>query len=88
MPWVVISPLIVVIGFQLDGVFIGATRAKEMRDSMIVSTGVFLPASFILADRLDNHGLWLAFSIYFLLRAATLGLYLPRIKTEMAARQT
>ena len=81
MPWVVISPLIVVIGFQLDGVFIGATRAKEMRDSMIISTFVFIPASLMLAARFDNHGLWAAFSLYFLLRAATLGLYMPRLKT-------
>lgn len=81
MPWVILSPLIVVIGFQLDGVFIGATRAREMRDSMIISTLVFIPASLMLADRFDNHGLWAAFSIYFLLRAATLGVYVPRLKT-------
>ncbi len=81
MPWVIISPLIVVIGFQLDGIFIGATRAKEMRDSMIVSTAVFIPASLLLAGRYDNHGLWMAFSLYFLLRAVTLGLYMPRLKT-------
>ena len=81
MPWVIFSPLIVVIGFQLDGVFIGATRAKEMRDSMIISTLVFIPASLMLAARFDNHGLWAAFSLYFLLRAATLGLYMPRLKT-------
>jgi len=81
MPWIIISPLIVVIGFQLDGIFIGATRAKEMRDSMMASTLVFIPASLMLAERFGNHGLWAAFSIYFLLRAATLTLYMPRLKT-------
>ena len=79
MPWVIISPLIVVIGFQLDGIFIGATRAREMRDSMILSTVIFIPASLWLADRWENHGLWAAFSLYFLLRAATLAIYLPRL---------
>ncbi len=81
MPWVIISPLIVVIGFQLDGIFIGATRVREMRNSMIVSAFVFIAASLFLADRFGNHGLWAAFSMYFLLRAATLGIYLPRIKS-------
>ena len=81
MPWVVFSPLIVVIGFQLDGIFIGATRAREMRDSMIVSTLIFIPASLMLAERYDNQGLWAAFSLYFVLRAATLGIYMPRLKT-------
>lgn len=79
MPWVIISPLIVVVGFQLDGIFIGATRSREMRDSMVVSTALFIPASLWLADQWQNHGLWAAFSVYFLLRAATLGVWLPRI---------
>ncbi len=81
MPWVIISPLIVVVGFQLDGIFIGATRAREMRNSMIVTAPIFLVASLWLASGFGNHGLWAAFSIYFLLRAATLGVYLPRLKT-------
>ncbi|MBL4620343.1 MAG: hypothetical protein JKX88_09645, partial [Marinicaulis sp.] len=80
MPWVVISPMMVVIGFQLDGIFIGATRASEMRNSMIVSTLVFIPASVLLAGRFENHGLWIAFSLYFLIRGATLAFYLPRIR--------
>ncbi len=79
MPWVIVSPLIVVIGFQLDGIFIGATRATEMRDSMIISAFIFLPASLWFAGQWGNHGLWAAFSLYFLLRAATLAIWLPRI---------
>ena len=79
MPWVIISPLIVVIGFQLDGIFIGATRSREMRDSMIVSAPIFLAASVWLANNWGNHGLWAAFSLYFILRAATLAIWLPRI---------
>ncbi|MEO1241087.1 MAG: MATE family efflux transporter [Pseudomonadota bacterium] len=85
MPWVIISPLIVVIGFQLDGIFVGATRAIEMRNSMIVSTIIFLPASVFLLERFGNHGLWTAFSIYFLLRAASLAVYLPRIRASFSA---
>ena len=85
MPWVIISPLMVVIGFQLDGIFIGATRAKEMRDSMIISAPIFLVISIWLAGPFGNHGLWAAFSLYFLLRAATLGLYMPRLKSVFSA---
>ena len=80
LPWVMVSPLMVVIGFQLDGIFIGATRATEMRDSMIISTVVFIPASIILAERFGNHGLWAAFSFYFIMRAVTLGFFMPRIR--------
>ncbi len=84
MPWVVASPLIVVIGFQLDGIFIGATRAREMRDSMIISAAIFLPASLWLGAQFGNHGLWAAFSLYFLLRALTLAVYLPTLKRAFA----
>lgn len=85
MPWVIVSPLIVVIGFQLDGIFIGATRAREMRDSMIVSALVFIPLSIWLAGAFGNHGLWAAFSIYFLLRAATLAIYMPKLKAAFSS---
>ncbi len=85
MPWVIISPFMVVIGFQLDGIFIGATRAKEMRDSMIISAPVFLAISLWLVGPFGNHGLWAAFSLYFLLRGATLVFYMPRLKSVFAA---
>ncbi|MEL7490436.1 MAG: MATE family efflux transporter [Pseudomonadota bacterium] len=77
--WIIVSPLVVVLGFQLDGVFIGATRAAEMRNGMIMSVLIFLPVSIWLADGFGNHGLWAAFSVYFLVRAATLAVYMPRL---------
>ena len=86
LPWVIVSPLVVVIGFQLDGIFIGATRAREMRDSMILSALFFLPASLWFATNWGNHGLWAAFSIYFLIRAASLGLWLPRIAQTFSGK--
>lgn len=64
LPWLVISPLISVWSYLYDGVYVGATRSKEMRDLMLLSTfAVFLPAWFLLQDY-GNHGLWLAFTIF------------------------
>ena len=76
LPWVIISPLMVLVAFQLDGIFIGATKSRQMRDGMIISTLIFIPASMMLTERFANHGLWAAFSIYFLLRGLTLGAYI------------
>ncbi len=76
LPWAAISPLIVVVGFQLDGIFIGATRARAMRDGMILSAAVYLPALWLASAYLGNHGLWAAFMAFFALRALTLALYL------------
>ena len=64
LPWMVLSPLVSVWCFLYDGVYVGATRAKAMRDIMLVSTFViFLPAWYLLQP-LGNHGLWLAFMIF------------------------
>lgn len=83
--WVAASPLVVVIGFQLDGIFVGATRAREMRDSMFLAAPAFILSSLWLAERFGNHGLWAAFTLYFVIRAATLGLFLPRIARSFSA---
>ena len=64
LPWLVISPLISVWSFLYDGVYVGATRAREMRDIMLLSTIlVFLPAWYLLQGY-GNHGLWLAFMLF------------------------
>lgn len=72
LPWMMLSPIVAVWCFLLDGIFIGATRAKEMRNSMLISTFlVFLPAWYVLQGY-GNHGLWLAFIIFFVARGLTL----------------
>lgn len=64
LPWLVVSPLISVWSFLYDGVFVGATRAREMRDIMVISALlVFLPAWYAL-QFMGNHGLWLAFMLF------------------------
>ena len=64
LPWMIASPLVSVWCFLYDGVYVGATRAREMRDIMFLSTFlVFLPAWYFLQP-LGNDGLWLAFLLF------------------------
>jgi MATE family multidrug resistance protein len=64
LPWLIISPLVSVWSFLYDGVYVGATRAKEMRDIMLISAFVvFIPAWYLLQG-FGNHGLWMAFTIF------------------------
>ena len=72
--WAVFSPAILAFPFYLDGVFIGATMGRELRNSMIVAVVSFAILAFGLRPLLGNHGLWLAFSLYMLIRAGALGL--------------
>ncbi|WP_425450298.1 MATE family efflux transporter [Virgifigura deserti] len=83
LPWLVLSPVVSVWSFQLDGIFIGATRTAEMRNAMIFSLAVFLPACWILVPLLDNHGLWLAFTLFMLVRAMSLGAFYSRLERSL-----
>lgn len=84
LPWVAVSPLISVWSFQLDGIFIGATRTPEMRNGMLISLGIFLAAGWILIPRMGNHGLWLAMMVFMVIRAVTLGAWYPRITRDLS----
>ena len=80
LPWAVSLPIVSVAGFQLDGVFIGATRVRELRDSMLVSFLVFLGLAIGLERFFGNNGLWFAFCGFMAMRGVMLGLRLPRIE--------
>ncbi len=65
LPWLIVSPVISVWCFLYDGVYVGMTRAREMRNIMIFSAfAVFLPAWY-LTQSFGNHGLWFAFMLFF-----------------------
>ena len=68
-------PLVAVWSYLYDGVFVGATRAREMRDIMLVSSFlVFVPAWYVLQP-LGNHGLWLALTLFLASRGIGMHLY-------------
>ncbi len=79
-PWAALAPLFGVACFQLDGIFIGATRTADMRNMMFVSLGVFLGAWALLTPAFGNHGLWASFMVFYIARAVTLGLRLPALE--------
>jgi MATE family multidrug resistance protein len=79
LPWMVASPLVSVWSYVLDGIYVGATRTAEMRNGMAIALGSYLVAAQLLLPAWANHGLWLAFLILMLMRAATLGAWFPRV---------
>jgi MATE family multidrug resistance protein len=63
--WVYSIPLITFAAFLWDGIYIGATASRGMRNAMLISTLViFLPGYYLLVGPLGNHGLWLAFMLF------------------------
>jgi MATE family multidrug resistance protein len=85
LPWLIVLPLVAVWSFLLDGVYIGATRAQELRDSMLISLIGYLGLAIVLTARFGNHGLWCAMLAFMALRAITLALRLPAVERNSFA---
>ena len=69
--------------FQLDGIFIGTTRTREMRNAGLTSLGLYLAIGWPLVNAYGNTGLWLALISFILLRAASLMAYYPKLKRSI-----
>ncbi len=81
LPYLALLPLIAVWSYLLDGLFIGATRAREMRNGMLLTMLLVLPFAWGLQG-LGNHGLWLTFLLFMLLRSATLAVIAWRLQAR------
>ena len=84
LPWVIGAPLLGVWAFQLDGIFIGATRSAEMRNAMLISSLIFMIAWWTLRP-LGNHGLWAALYVNYVARIATLYYHYPALVRSIPA---
>src|ERR1700722_12437736 len=85
LPWLVVLPLIAVWSFLLDGVFIGATRAAELRDSMLIALLGYLGLAVLLGARFGNHGPWCAILAFVASRPIPLALRLPGVERKSFA---
>lgn len=72
LPWAAFAGLSGVLAFQMDGVFIGATWSRDMRNMMLASFLVFAAALFALAPVFGNAGLWAALHIFLICRGLSL----------------
>lgn len=73
LPWMLLLPLTASAGFWLDGVFVGTTRAHDMRNTMLAALLIFFPLWW-LTRGWDNYGLWLAMNGFMLARGALMAL--------------
>ena len=75
--WAAATAPLGVLAFQMDGVFIGATWSRAMRDMMIASLALFATSALLLVPSFGNHGLWLALNAFLLARGLLLLARLP-----------
>lgn len=84
LPYVAVLPVLACAAFMLDGIFVGATRSRDMRNMMAVSFGIYVAAVAVLLPPLGNHGLWLSMLIAFVARGITLGARYPSLERAVA----
>ena len=77
--WLILLPFISSFCYQFDGIFIGASQSRELRDAMFISVIFYLLSSYFLVQNFENHGLWISFTMFLFVRALTLGFYFKRI---------
>ena len=85
LPWAASYVLLSVAAFQLDGVFIGATRTRDMRNAALLSAAAFLLVAWPATAIRGNHGLWAAFVLYVVARAAALWPPYLRMQRQLVA---
>ncbi len=82
--WAALMPLVGVMAFQMDGVFMGATEGPAMRNAMIVSAGLYFALSWWLAKSMGNDGVWAGIWGFLILRAVTLAVQYPALERRAA----
>ncbi|MBE1284986.1 MAG: MATE family efflux transporter [Rhodobacteraceae bacterium] len=78
------TPVLGCAAFMLDGVFVGATATRDMRNMMLVSAVVYFICVALMLPELGNHGLWLALLVSLVVRGATLGVRYPALEARTA----
>ena len=72
LPYMIAAPVVGVAAWMFDGIFIGATRSRDMRNMMIISAIAYFAAVIPLMALFGNHGLWIGLLFSFIVRGATL----------------
>ena len=66
--WIIIIPLAASWPFMMDGIMVGATQSRIMRNSMLWATAIYFTLFYSLEPLIGNNALWLAFTSYMFLR--------------------
>jgi len=84
VPWAALIPMLGVTSYVFDGIYIGATWTRAMLLTMGAACLIYGASVFALGG-LGNHGLWLAFCLFMVARAAGQALMLPRLERRTFA---
>lgn len=84
-PWVAGLPLVCIWAFLWDGVFMAGMRTRVLRNTMLASTLIYIPALFVFSSLWGNHGIWAALVVLMSARSAFLSLAWPRLRNSLGS---
>jgi MATE family multidrug resistance protein len=82
--WLVAAPVIGTAAWTWDGVFIGATLTRTMREVMLVCALIYLGALAVLVPAMGNHGLWAALMVLNGVRSVLMARRYPEAEARAA----
>lgn len=88
LPWCAMVPFLGAAAWLLDGVFIGTTSGKILRNAGIAAMAIYLLADMALSPAFANHGVWAAFLIFYVARGAALAVAYPALERRIQAVPT
>lgn len=86
LKYMIFAPVIGIASWMLDGIFIGATRSRDMRNMMAISFVAYVICVALLVPIYGNHGLWISLLISYVVRAVTLGMRYPALEAAADPR--
>ena len=85
LPFAALVPLVGMPSWLLDGIFIGATRGRALRNAAVVATICYVAIDLALRPQ-GNLGVWIAMTASYLLRAGALAAFIPGLLRDLQPR--
>lgn len=83
LPYCAAVPILGFAAWQLDGIFIGTTQTRQMRDAGLMSVAAYIALHFALTPFMGQHGIWAAFLMYYVFRALAMGIFYPGVRQSL-----
>lgn len=81
--WIILVPIASFSAFLWDGIFVGATASKYMRNAMFAAAACFFILFYALYETYGNHALWLSFIVYLSMRGIVQGFSYKQVKRQI-----
>ena len=83
LPYCALAPIVGFAAYQMDGIFIGTTHTRAMRNAGIAAVIIYVALHYLITPHFGPAGIWIAFLLYYVMRAVTLGIAYPAIKRHL-----